>query len=427
LSCLRSHLLVLSAALLWLCPAPLRAEEPADAGSSQPAKRHKKSHHPARTQAMADAEGEAFGDEADLDTTIIRTLTQVRYRNTWPVQSQLTRDPGIRQEQLATAEVQDGYEIHRAFLRFISRPIRPVQTVLLLDFAELLRKKQQHALKYAYAKIDVTRQVQLEVGLFKRTFSLLELLPIADYELAEMGPTDDFAKQLGYAGRDVGVMVKVSPLPSKRQLSVFLGAYGGDLQEGYDASPIKVVTARLESKPWKFLRLGTDAAFRTDSSVVVQSHTVGTDKIFTEDMALYRGMAASSDVTLHLGGFELRTEGMLGRRTDPWRALARNFAAAWAVAAYRFRVGKVAVMPAVRAEWLDVDRDRPVGARYYYSAGLNVEPLRPLRVLVDFSYYSVDRGTYSLTEVPWLSTGTNQRRPLDVNWTALTVQVQLEI
>jgi hypothetical protein len=37
------------------------------------------------------------------------------------------------------------------------------------------------------------------VGLFKRPYSLLELLPIAEFEFADVGPTDDVIKELGSA------------------------------------------------------------------------------------------------------------------------------------------------------------------------------------------------------------------------------------
>jgi hypothetical protein len=404
-------------------PAPPPPPAPAPALSTSPPATPPPPVEPEaeRAQPFPSSGNDAFGDVAPGGFTI-RTLTQVRYSGTFtPARA--------GSDEAATVQDNDGWRLNRAFLRLVAAPSKRVQGRLLIDFAELLHKKQKKALKLAYGQFEPAKWLEITAGLFKRTFSLLELLPIADFELADEGPTDDFIKDLGYGGRDVGATIRLSPLGKKRYLSLWLGAFAGDNEEGYDASVGKLFTARLESRPYHFLRLGGDFAWRTKKSL---SHEKYPDYL-TEITTLDAGKAGSADVTFSLVGFELRMEGMLGDRTDVlWevRPGHRDFLATWALASYRFPFGSAVLMPAIRAEWLDVDRKNPGGGRIYLTAGFNVDLNANVRLLLDVSRYDVQSGSQSLKERPWKMPASGPDydvRVSDADWWAVTAQLQLKI
>jgi hypothetical protein len=404
-------------------PAPPPPPPPAPALSTTPPPTPPPAVEPEaeRAQPFHSSGNDAFGDVAPGGFTI-RTLTQVRYRGTFT--------PALAgSDERATVQDNDGWRLNRVFFRLVAAPSKRVQARLLVDFAELLRKNQKKALKLAYGQFEPVKWLELTAGLFKRTFSLLELLPIADFELADEGPTDDFIKDLGYGGRDVGGSIRLSPLGKKRYLSLWLGAFAGDPEEGYDTSVGKLFTARLESRPYNFIRLGADFAWRTEKSVGHEKYPDYRTEITTLDP----GKAGSADVTFSLLGFELRMEGLLGDRTDAlWevRSGHRDFVAGWALAAYRFPVGELVMMPAVRAEWLDVDRKNPGGGRLYLSAGFNVDISANVRLLLDVSRYDVQSAAQSLKERPWKMPASGPDydvRVRDADWWSVTTQLQLKI
>jgi len=360
-----------------------------------------------------------FGDTSVGGFTM-RTLTQVRYRQSFT-------PAGAGHDEMATAKDNDGWHLSRMFLRMVAAPNKKLQARILVDFAELMRKNPKRALKAGYAELEPWKWLTITAGLFKRSFSLLELLPIADYELSSEGVTDDFLKDCGYAGRDVGTMVKLTPLDKKRYLTIWVGAFAGDPEEGYDVTIGKLLTARAETRPYRFLRLGADFAWRT-------SYSVGHTEIDYEHETpvLSSGKAYSADVTFSLSGFELRWEGMLGRRTDQWeiRDAYRDFIATWLIAAQRFPVGAMVLMPAVRAEYLDVDRKHVGGARLLLTGGINLELNANLRLLVDYSRYDVNSRTQALSKRPWPMPRSGPDLDIrvdDVDWWAVTAQLQLKI
>jgi len=98
---------------------------------------------------------------------------------------------------------------------------------------------------------------------------------------------------------------------------------------------------------------------------------------------------------------------------------ARTFMGAWAIAAYKIPVDKLMVMPAARVEWLDADREHPVGRRYYVSGAVNVmDKSDEVRVLLDVSRQQVQDGTIPLGMPPGL---------LDQNATVVNLQIQIKI
>jgi hypothetical protein len=90
----------------------------------------------------------------------------------------------------------------------------------------------------------------------------------------------------------------------------------------------------------------------------------------------------------------------------------------------------VVLMPAVRAEWLDVDRKNPGGGRSYLTAGFNVELNANVRLLLDASRYDVQEGAQSLNDRPWKMPASGPDydvRVRDVDWWSVVGQVQIKI
>lgn len=417
---------------------PVTATVPADA--------------PEPTETMrATGNDDTGGGATPPGTFTWRTLTQVRYGNTWVSPDSLVQagDPhpwglaagralygaevvgtdnvaSLQTEQARALRDPDGYKLNRVFLRLTATPTRALTAKLLVDFAELVRNNARRTLKLAYAEYAASRRIEVTAGLFKRTFSLLELLPIADYELADVGAVDNLIKELGFGGRDVGVMARVSPLAKRKQLSLFVAGFGGDVRDGWDSSPGKLLTARAESRLSKFLRVGADVAWRpwaTErySSISATSAPAGVPYVDYD-----KGAAGSADVTLSLGNLEVRTEVMGGHRTDRWHADAKTFMAAWALAALRIPVGEYAVMPVLRGEWLDLDREHSTGQIFYVTAGLNFEVGTYTKVLVDVSRYDAQRLTPAFDTIPWRS-GNTFNPIYDADYTRLIVQLQVKL
>ncbi|HXI58148.1 MAG TPA: porin [Polyangia bacterium] len=438
-------------------PAPVAAPEP-DTGGKK-GKKHKKAvapdliapdpgevedgdagpvpEAPGPDDSGMSATGEdPFGNDAvaRFDT---RMLLQVRYGRTQVDPDSLVREgeldanglPYSASEaahqaffQRLTAQKDDGFTLHRAFLRFTARMGKHVKAKFLVDFADIFYDDAEKSVKLAYLEAEPAKRVRITAGLFKRTFSLLELLPIARFELADTGPTDNFIKDLGWAGRDVGVMVEVDPLPKKHWLRLYVGSYSGDSLEGYDAKPWKLLTARAEIEPIKkHLRFGADVAWRPATTLSFKYKTDPT----AATPVLDKGLATSADVTVNAAGLEVRAEGIYGARTDiPFRGAATRFLSTWLIARYLFPVGAVMLMPALRAEWLDADVTHAGGGRFVGGAALNIGFTRNVWLMMDVSRHNAQAGAPALNHVP---SADDLVRGLDADWTAFTLQLQLEI
>lgn len=395
-----------------VAPADVVTPTETTAPPEETGKKKKKKH-----KHDADAPDDVGGDLVHADDVggvgtsqvNFRFLLQTRYTQTFvktPLDQATVLDPRIG----------DGYAINRAFMRVTATPLEWLESKLLVDFAELQHKNPKHALKLAYAEMKASEHVSVTVGLFKRSFSLLELLPIADYELANPGPTDDLIKNAEFGGRDTGAMVRWSPLHKKKRLSMYLGMFSSDLHD-LDARPYGLITARVvsETKHW---RLGADVAVRPHGESTVPANPSS-------------GQAVSADATYHHKSYEVRAEWLWGTRSDkPNAALALNWMAAWAIATMRFPVSDcVVLMPAARFEWLDADlggiftdaagQQHGVGRRFYITGALNAMNVTDnLRVLLDVTRSQVQPHTYPINFPPLL---------LDRSSTIITLQAQIKI
>jgi hypothetical protein len=221
--------------------------------------------------------------------------------------------------------------------------------------------------------------------------------------------------------------VRLMPLDPRRLLSLWLGAFAGDPEEGYDTAVGKLLTARVEVKPLAILRLGGDFAWRTGASVGHEKYP----DYAQETMVLDEGKAVSGDVTVAVNGLQLRVEGMYGDRTDVfWRDNHETFLSTWGIAAYRFPLMGVELMPALRVEWLDADAKRGGEGRLMLSAALNVDVTENIRLLFDVSRYDAQAGGRALKKRPWPTPASGPDvdvRVPDVDWWAVTAQLQLKI
>ena len=349
--------------------------------------------------------GDPFGDDvggaegANAGVLNLRVLLQARYRQTLASPSKSTR-PGYAVREDVLVHDGDGFALQRFFLRLGAEPLPELGFKAILDFAKL--DNPENVLKQAYATVrPVPKRVEVAIGILKLPFSTMELDPIARYELSELGATDDLLKNLGFAGRDVGVELMVAPFAKPKLLRLSLGAFGGHAKDEH-ASPLGAVGARIESKPLKGLRLGVDAVgmpnsqdykrpFQTSGKDVLPNPP---DPLYPREQRWTAGKAYSADATFERHHLTLRAEGLLGDRVDvAERYGARSFWAAWALLAYDVHVGWLRCTPVVRAEWLDLDRDHDVGQRRELSGGIGLPYKKKMRLLFDVRRTSVQKGT----------------------------------
>jgi hypothetical protein len=440
LRCLRC-VLICFAGLMLVSTA--RADEPDEVVPDAPAtsvtvphsRPHKsKQKHEDRTDALSDP-GDPWGDEHggfELGALSLRSLLQTRYTATFAESSSNPRASyALREDYLVRQD--DGWVLNRFFVRVAGADPSGLAAVKgILDFAELRQGNSSSVVKQAYATLrPVQKRLHISAGVIKLPFSTLELDPIAKFELADVGPADALTKDLGFAGRDVGVEVMMAPLPKPEQLHLTIGAYRGHAHEEH-ASLLGAVGARLETRPLKGLRLGLDFVdlpysiayqnpFDTSKKDVLPNPP---DPFFPTQKDWGAGHAWSADVTFERWRFKFRVEGMLGTRIDlDSNYGARTFGAIWAILAYRFHLGPVQLMPAIRGEWLDGDREHATGRHRTLSFGLTTILSKYTRLLFDVTRNDVERDSPLLHQPKPL-----QAQPFfDLPNTRLVGQFQVEL
>jgi hypothetical protein len=344
--------------------------------------------------------GDAFSDASAAPGSYqLRTLLQTRFQHTAidlaPIEDRLraesTSSPDyVRDVILERARSDDGIGIQRAFLRATAQPTKAFGAKLLVDFAEFVHKNQKNALKLAYGELRPTHTLSITAGLFKIPFSLLELLPIAEFEFADVGPTDALIKDLGIGGRDIGIKVQVTPLRKRKSLSFEFGAYDGDNHNLQKNPGPGIVAARAKVRPVSHLEVASDCAYRPtavrdvdDGGNPYQKHA--------------KGGACSVDASFSYHRFAMRGEWMTGKRTDTplfHDNKDHRFSAVWALASYRVKLRKkLVLMPALRVEWLDEDQPSRIGQTFLVSGAINLDVANSTRILFDLSRSRVQGGT----------------------------------
>jgi hypothetical protein len=376
--------------------------------------------------------GDPWGDVGSEGLISLRALFQTRYISTFSKKSQSARASyAVREDNLAQGN--DGYSLNRVFLRIGSDPSKYVGFKAVLDFAELIDGDPEDVVKQAYATLrPIPEHLELVVGLFKLPYSTVELDASSRFELADLGQANRLVGDLGFAGRDLGVQILAAPLKKAKRLRLSLGVFQGHAKDEHD-SPAGAVGARVESKPNKSLRLGADIVQHTKAITYDRPfETSDKDELPNPPDPLYpaqkrwdKGRALSADARYKKKGFMLRGEWMYGDRVDiDERYGARTWMAVWALAAYRIDLtDNVRLLPAVRYEWLDANREANVGVQNQISFALNVLFWERARFVFEVTHIDVQPGT------PYL----NQPKPLQsepylaLDSTRIIGQVQLEL
>lgn len=383
--------------------------------------------------ASASAPGDPFSAEPATHAGPIdlKVMLQVRYAARLVDSSTSPRADYVTREEYL-AHQGEGWRLHRLFLRLGAEPSASWSFKTILDFAELAQGHVASSVKQAYVDLHpLGKGANLLAGVLKLPFSSMGLDPIADYELANLGISDDLIKAEGYAGRDVGAELVAAPLHKPRHLKLLAGAFAGHSHDEH-ASPVGAVGARVQSEPLKGLQLGVGAVrlpwnlsyqrpFDTSSKDVLPSPP---DPFYPTAQYWRPGTATGVDVGLERWHLRVRTEALIGDRTDVANAYgAEHFAALWALVAYRFRAGPLHFMPAARAEWLDAARDHPGGIRKQLSLAWSTSSSKDIRFVLDATRVLVEDHSPLLDQPKPL-----QADPyLELSRTELTAQLQVQL
>jgi hypothetical protein len=326
-----------------------------------------------------------------------------------------------------TARERDGLLLRRAFLRFEVNPTETLRGEVLLDFARLLYPDDPYALgptqmvRVASAEYSPVEAFAVEAGITELPFSVLEQFHDTGLEVAEEGPTHELLHRLRYVGSDIGVVVRASPLPEKRWLELRGGVFDSGSTGAQGSRAPGLLALRASSEPVGPLRLG--------AGIVWRPHSI--DAWWEELRFRYEdfesGAAFGADATLSFERLVVRAEWLTGKRTDvdvvvplkQRRGDARTFMSTWGMAALRWPVGGIVVIPALRAEYLDTDREHSnVGGILHFSGAVNVDLSERVRVLADISRHYVQFGTrnWNFDLVRY-----------DTDYTSGTVQVQWKL
>jgi hypothetical protein len=324
-----------------------------------------------------------------------------------------------------TARAQDGVRIHRAFLRLGTRPIERLRGETVLDFARLFSEEDKgQFVRTAFADFTPVDRVSLQLGILDIPFSLFELFDHfneAKLELSEKGPTHELLHHLGLAGRDIGAVLEVAPLPERKWLHLHGGVLNGGASGGQSYRGPGLLALRAISQPIEQVQFGAGLVYRPSAI----------DAWWEELRFRYQeydqGLAYSADVIVKTGPLVVRAEWLSGDRTDndvpvplkQRRGDARTFMSAWGLVAARLPVGSVHLIPAFRLEWLDVDREHTqTGSMIHLSGAVTLELSERLRLLGDVSRHWVQYGTRN-----WEF----DRIRYDTDYTAVTMQFQLRL
>lgn len=382
-------------------------------------------------------DGDAWGDEGSQLTAgplTFRLALQTRYRETFAANSaNMTPTIALREEVLT--QDNDGFRLQRFLLRMaVTPPTMPWLSFKgTLDFAKLRGSNVSNVVKQALATLrPYEKRLEIYVGVFKIAYSILELDPVARYELTDFGDANELINYLGFAGRDVGAAVMFAPLPKPKWMRIVLGTFRGRAEDE-NSSPFGVLAARIESKPWvKGFRVGVSMVgmpsyvsfkqpFETSSKDVIPNPP---DSNYPRELRWDKGVAYGADISYTKKRFSVRVEGLIGDRVDvDNRYNARSFMSIWGLVAYRFKVGPIGLMPAARVELTDTDREHDTGGRRILTFGLNVLYKDNVRFVLDVSRTDVQDNTPVI----------EQPRPLPyipysaLDTTRVTGQLQLEL
>jgi hypothetical protein len=381
-------------------PSVLAVLNAHDAGEHKSPKRKSRAFDQDSEMSPGDPWGDSQ-DELQAAGLSFRFLLQTHYTQTFANSSQ-NPNTDYRIGEEALVRDHDGWDLNRLFFRTDAEPARALGFKMTLDFSELKHSNPRQMIKQTYAELrPLRKRLHVQLGVLKLPFSIMELDPVAKYEFTSFGGANRLLRDLGFAGRDIGLQVLLAPLPRRKDLHLIAGVYHGHAQDD-QGMLLGAVAARAETEPFKGVRFGADwVAHPSTVQYVAYAYTGNKSELpnpANPNMPITErwdsGRAYSADVTFSRSRLMLRAEGMLGNRVDHYTQYgAKNFAAFWALAAYRFPVGTVDLMPAIRAEWLDTDTEHTDGLRRQLTLGLSTYFTKSIRLLFDVTRTDVQSGT----------------------------------
>jgi hypothetical protein len=362
--------------------------------------------------------GDPWGDSQDelrAAGLSFRFLAQAQYQQTFGVDS-TNSDSTYRVPENTLAKSGDGWDLNRMFFRIMAEPSQYLGLKIVTDFAEFRHNNPKQAIKQANVELrPVPKHLHFVAGILKIPFEIFELDPIAKFEFASFGQANAMVSYLGFSGRDVGAEVIVSPLSKPRYLNFIAGAFRGHASDE-NASIVGDIAVRIESEPAKGFRMGTGWVGQPNRKTYLEPfNTSGKDLLpnpsdpsHPRSRTWDKGSAFGGDLTFNRWGLMLRTEGLIGTRTDyDTQYGATKWAAAWAIAAYKFPLGPIQLQPAVRAEVLDTDTQHSGGMRRQYSFALGAHFNRTTQLLFDITRTDVQANSpvieqpLPLREIPY--------------------------
>jgi hypothetical protein len=190
------------------------------------------------------------------------------------------------------------FYIKRARVQFEWVPVKWLKAVIELEASEAI---EGSLLRDAFVRVSPMRQLELQVGQFKKPFSGLELLSPSKRKLIDRGPGNGLVvEDLMYGDRDLGVQVS-GRLVKSIKLDYAVGAFNGSGPNLGDPGRSKDLAARLELRPVKPLELAANGSFKFFADLERQPGKPS------------RAWAAGLDARLTLGGFRLYVEGLVGQ------------------------------------------------------------------------------------------------------------------
>lgn len=329
----------------------------------------------------------------------LQSLLQVRYAQTFAAASDDAR-PGFAARDDEYLHRHDGIDLRRAYLRMLLEPAPWLQAKTVLNFAELEHGDPEDVVRQAYVQLTpFPAHAELAVGMFKLPYSIMKLTSASDLPVADKGASAALVTHLGFAGRDIGARIRVTPLAKKKQLRLSVGAYRGHAHDE-NAALFGATAARVELRPAKGVSFGASVVHHV-SDVTYLRPLETSDKQLLPDPPdpLYpyqkrwsKGTAWGADAAYrHKKHWLVRAEGLYGDRVDSdERYGARAFFGAFALFELRVPLGAITLQPCVRAEWLDADLDRDVGTRRSYTLALQLIFDRHVRLLFDATHVDVE-------------------------------------
>lgn len=241
------------------------------------------------------------------------------------------------------------------------------------------RLREQFALQLrdAYGRFSFYKWFFVQAGNFKKPFSRLRLTSPWDLLLPLRGLLDDRAigstRYGGFGGRDAGVQVG-GDIGTLLGLRYHLGVFSGQpFLYGVEQST-KDFVGRVEIKPIKVLRLALNVShklYHYKEGPTLDGLALRSGHVYTENLF-------GADARIKIKKFVLFLEGAYGDNVD--FGPGHRLWGAHAISAYRIKLGKMALVPAVMADFFDPSDHAGHELLIRLAGALNFDPRPWLRI-----------------------------------------------